>query len=100
VVRGVDDDENTIRHEPASAGRHEPVGAAVPAPVSGGQGVVPRPRSTGDARVDETLTRLGELGHRPVAEHVEIFDKVRGRLQDVLASIDEDGPRPPVPPRP
>jgi hypothetical protein len=70
--------------------------------VAGGpHGLATAPRPTGDTRVDEALARLSELSHKPVAEHVEIFDDVRSRLHDVLASmIDQDGPRPPAPPRP
>lgn len=54
---------------------------------------------TGDERVDEALTPLGALGRAPVSGHVEIFREVHQRLQDVLSSIDQDGPAP-TPPRP
>jgi hypothetical protein len=53
---------------------------------------------TGDERVDEALARLDELPGTAVADHVEIFDDVRHRLQDVLTSIDQDGPPPSAPP--
>jgi hypothetical protein len=55
---------------------------------------------TGDERVDEALTRLGELGGVPVAQHVEVFEDVHRRLQDVLGAIDQESPGqtgPPVP---
>jgi hypothetical protein len=47
---------------------------------------------TGDERVDEAVARLGELGGAPVARHVEIFEDVHRRLQDVLDAIDQNGP--------
>ncbi|RAY13862.1 hypothetical protein DPM19_16255 [Actinomadura craniellae] len=47
--------------------------------------------SSGDARVDAALGRLDELAGRPVAEHVEIFEDVHQRLQDVLVSADQEG---------
>jgi hypothetical protein len=55
---------------------------------------------TGDERVDQAVTRLGELGGVPVAQHVEIFQDVHRRLQDVLGAIDQEIPArtgPPVP---
>ncbi|SFQ00521.1 hypothetical protein K8Z49_07670 [Actinomadura madurae] len=68
---------------------------------------VPPPDPTGDPRVDAAVARLGELGGRPVPEHVEIFEDVHQRLQELLASAGQDeGPglaeRPerPEPPRP
>ncbi|HEY8481169.1 MAG TPA: hypothetical protein VIL71_15190 [Spirillospora sp.] len=71
---------------------------------------VPPPEPTGDPRVDEALARLGELGALPVSEHVEIYEDVHRRLQDLLASADPADPAdaarpagaggPPAPPRP
>lgn len=55
---------------------------------------VPAPGPTGDPRVDDAVTRLGELGSRPVAEHVEVYEDVHQRLQELLASADQDEPRP------
>lgn len=78
-----------------------PMSGPSSAVADGPHGLATAPRPTGDTRVDEALARLSELPHKPVAEHVEIFDDVRSRLHDVLASmIDQDGPRPPAPPRP
>lgn len=82
---------------PMADGSHGPTYAG----AGGAYGLAAPPPPTGDTRVDEALARLSELARRPVAEHVEIFDDVRSRLHDVLASmIDQDGPRPPAPPRP
>lgn len=94
---GVEDLEVAGRHEPNSA----PGGDPGSGPVDRDAGrFLPVAAPTGDERVDEALTRLGGLGHVPVSGHVEIFSDVHQRLQDVLASIDQDGPRPPAPRRP
>ncbi|WP_433472083.1 hypothetical protein ACQPZP_24650 [Spirillospora sp. CA-142024] len=59
---------------------------------------VPPPDPTGDPRVDAVVARLGELGGRPVPEHVEIFEDVHQRLQELLASAgQEERPEPPRP---
>lgn len=58
---------------------------------------VPAPDPTGDERVDSALARLGDLGAAAVAEHVEIFEDVHRRLQDVLASVDQESAAPPIP---
>jgi hypothetical protein len=103
---GVEDPQVAGRHEPNSAPDGDPSGAPEGGPVGGAYGgpvgdqVLPAATPTGDERVDEALTRLGGLGRAPVAGHVEIFSEVHQRLQDVLASIDQDGPRPSAPPRP
>ncbi|KAB2339944.1 hypothetical protein [Actinomadura rudentiformis] len=57
----------------------------------------PPPEPTGDARVDAALAPLGELGGTQVADHVEIFEGVHQRLQELLVSADEEEPGPPVP---
>ncbi|GAA2452085.1 hypothetical protein GCM10010191_82880 [Actinomadura vinacea] len=75
---------------------------AVPAPVPPGPG--PRPRQaavrepTGDGRVDEALARLDELDAAPVSAHVEVFEDVHRRLQELLASAGQDDPGVPGPP--
>lgn len=79
-----------------------------PAPDEPEIPAVPPPDPTGDPRVDAAVARLGELGARPVPEHVEIYEDVHQRLQDLLASADQDErheqpqPRPQAqqPPRP
>ena len=58
----------------------------------------PPPDPTGDPRVDAAVARLGELGARPVSEHVELYEDVHRRLQELLASAGQD--EPPQPPRP
>ncbi|GAA0578840.1 hypothetical protein [Actinomadura livida] len=50
------------------------------------------PDPTGDPRVDAAVARLGELGARPVSGHVEIYEDVHQRLQDLLASADSADP--------
>lgn len=95
------DEENAITREPiGTADGVAPIVDPAAGPADLGHPVADAADPTGDERVDEALARLDELGRTAVAEHVEIFDDVRHRLQDVLTSIDQDGPRPPVPPRP
>jgi len=43
---------------------------------------------TGDALVDEALSRLGSLDGLPVREHVAVFDAVHAALQDRLADVE------------
>jgi hypothetical protein len=72
--------------------------------------------------VDEAVARLADLAGRPVPGHVEIFEDVHQRLQDLLAGADRaaggqgpggqdsgaqrggerggEPPRPPAPSRP
>jgi hypothetical protein len=39
--------------------------------------------------VDDAVQALEALDELPVAEHVEVFDKVHRALQDALAGLDE-----------
>lgn len=56
------------------------------------------PEPTGDERVDAALARFDELAAAPVADHVEVFEDVQRRLQDVLAANDdEERPEPRAP---
>jgi hypothetical protein len=50
----------------------------------------PEPQSFGDERVDRAVERLSELDERAVADHVEVFDDIHGRLRDALeeAAVD------------
>ncbi|WP_018656627.1 hypothetical protein [Actinomadura flavalba] len=43
---------------------------------------------TGDARVDAVLGRLDELAAIPVPAHVEVFEDVHARLQELLDGND------------
>lgn len=61
---------------------------------------VPPPDPTGDPRVDAAVARLAELGGRPVPEHVEIFEDVHQRLQELLAAAGEEEPPAAEPSRP
>jgi hypothetical protein len=40
-------------------------------------------------QVEAALAALDELDDTPVAEHVEVFDRVHRSLQDALATLDE-----------
>jgi hypothetical protein len=44
---------------------------------------------TGDAAVDEALTRLADLDDLPVRQHVAVFDAVHAALQDRLADVED-----------
>ncbi|MFG2089875.1 MULTISPECIES: hypothetical protein [unclassified Spirillospora] len=68
-----------------------PAAQVVPAPDEPEIPAVPPPDPTGDPRVDAAVARLAELGARPVSEHVEIYEDVHQRLQELLASADQDG---------
>ncbi len=46
--------------------------------------------STGDARVDEALSRLDELAGLPVAEHPAVFEQVHRRLAEALGELGPD----------
>lgn len=46
------------------------------------------PAGTGDAAVDEALTRLAPLAGRPLREHVGVFDEIHTALQDRLADTE------------
>ncbi|MFF5259429.1 hypothetical protein ACFY4C_10835 [Actinomadura viridis] len=63
-----------------------------------GPGRVPEP--TGDRRVDDALARLAGLEGVPVSGHVEVFEEVHRRLQELLTSADQDDPGPPAAPGP
>ncbi|WP_187438207.1 hypothetical protein [Actinomadura decatromicini] len=75
--------------------------AAVPAEAEGEPEfpALPAPEPTGEPRVDAALARLGELGGRPVSAHVEVFEDVHQRLQEILAAAgdEEERPRPAFP---
>src|SRR5262245_43814384 len=62
----------------------EPAAARQWAVARPAESAVPPPEPTGDDRVDAVLARFGELGGAPVADHVEVFEDVQHRLQDVL----------------
>lgn len=53
--------------------------------------------STGHPVVDEVLAGLGDLGSRPVEEHVAIFESAHERLRAALAGAgDAPGPAAPA----
>lgn len=45
---------------------------------------------TGDTRVDGALAELHRIDELPVSEHVAVYDEVHRRLQDALATVDEE----------
>ncbi len=52
---------------------------------------------TGDARVDETVARLGELEDAPLDEHPVILGEIHDRLREVLGELGPDAPSTPDP---
>jgi hypothetical protein len=49
---------------------------------------VPEQAVTGDARVDEALAELADLGGRPVDEHPAVFERVHRGLTEALGALD------------
>ncbi|WP_160147038.1 hypothetical protein [Thermomonospora echinospora] len=81
--------------EPASP--PEPVPPATQTLPAAPFPAVPPPDPTGDERVDAALGGLAGLAGAPVHGHVEIFEDVHRRLQDILTSVDQEPAGPPVP---
>ncbi|MFA1551213.1 hypothetical protein [Actinomadura chokoriensis] len=96
--------EFPVAEQAPSAGPEAP--SAVPEPSAGpdapdepepGFPAAAPPDPTGDPRVDAAVAGLGGLGGRSVSEHVEIYEDVHRRLQELLASADQDEPSQPSP---
>ena len=47
------------------------------------------PAGTGDPRVDEAVAPLGGLAAAPVEEHVAVFERIHGKLREVLGELDD-----------
>lgn len=81
---GSPDDSADTHPEPGD------VGSVIPAlPTTG----TPNPAASGaptsdDPRVDDALSRLGEVETLPLAEQVEVFTDIHRRLAAVLADPD------------
>lgn len=50
---------------------------------------MPGPPDTGDARVDEAVRPLADLGDRPPGDHVEAYEQAHSGLQETLADLDK-----------
>lgn len=55
------------------------------------QAAAPGIPATGDPRVDDALSRLAEVDQLPLAEQVDVFSDIHGRLAAVLADPDSRG---------
>lgn len=51
--------------------------------------IKPEIEDTGDAAVDAAMQRLADVNDLPVTDHLEVFDDVHRRLQDVLSETHE-----------
>jgi hypothetical protein len=71
----------------------DPVSAADESPgqsrVEPGAGT-PQDPDTGNARVDEAVARLTELGTLPTAEHAAVYEDVHRRLHGALTELDSE----------
>lgn len=47
--------------------------------------IKPEVEPTGDARIDAALDRMRDVSQLPTSEHVEVFEEVHRRMQDLLA---------------
>ncbi len=47
----------------------------------------PEGQTTGDARVDDALRELDALAELETAEHPAVFERVHGRLVEVLSDL-------------
>ena len=47
--------------------------------------IKPEVEPTGDSRIDAALDRMCDVAELPTVEHVEVFDEVHRRMQDLLA---------------
>ncbi len=47
--------------------------------------IKPEVEPTGDARIDAALDRMRDVSQLPTTEHVEVFEEVHRRMQDLLA---------------
>lgn len=47
--------------------------------------IKPEIETSGDAKVDAAMERLRDTSELPVSEHLEVYDDVHRRLQDVLS---------------
>jgi hypothetical protein len=77
-----------MSEEPAATPGPAPVPPAEAGGEEPGLPPAPPPEPTGDPRVDEAVARLADLAGRPVPGHVEIFEGVHQRLQDLLAGAE------------
>lgn len=77
-------DEDVLPDEPGQSGSSAARSPGDAATV-GSADAAPVPDTTGDARVDEALTRLAELDAKPVHEHAAVVEDIHRSLQDALA---------------
>jgi hypothetical protein len=63
-------------------------GPAVPATTAGSGAITGEPVATGDARVDQALSRLGELPDLPLPGHAAVFEHIHAELTGALGTLD------------
>jgi hypothetical protein len=84
-------------HEPPETG---PAAGARPLEPAAPRALGVERTPTGDAGVDEQLTRLADADHLTADGHVEVYEDVHSGLRDALSALDaRQGPQgPSVPP--
>ena len=83
------DDSPVVESAPLITYDEPPAGDSATEPDTTGDDQDRSVPTTGDARVDDALGRLGDLTGLPVAEHLPVYEDVQRRLHDALADLDE-----------
>ncbi|MGH3095045.1 MAG: hypothetical protein ACRDMV_03495 [Streptosporangiales bacterium] len=63
--------------------------ATEPGDAPDAERAMPASPDTGDARVDDAVRPLADLGDQPSGEHVEAYEQAHGGLQETLAELDK-----------
>lgn len=83
------EDSQLVEGTPLTSSDEPPAAERAPEPDTAGDEPDRSVPTTGDARVDDALGRLGDLTALPVAEHLPVYEDVQRRLHDALADLDE-----------
>jgi hypothetical protein len=83
------EDRQPVESTQLTSSEEPPEGQSTAEPDTAGDEVDRSVPTTGDARVDDALGRLGDLTGLPVAEHLPVYEDVQRRLHDALADLDE-----------
>jgi hypothetical protein len=81
------------QNDPAAPGTAAPGSTPGDAVITGDTAI------TGDTRVDQALSRLGELADLPLPEHAAVFGHIHAELTGALGTLDSGNgqfPRKPI----